>query len=96
MSSIVWTDPAASDLGSIHEYISRDSEIYADAVLSEIFNAVDRLTVYAESGRIVPELNEPQTREIIVGSYRIVYDIHGEIIRILAVLHGARQFPQTN
>jgi addiction module RelE/StbE family toxin len=93
MTRIVWTDPAVSDLDSIHEYISRDSEIYADSVLSEIFDAVDRLIDYSQSGRVVPELDEEHTREIIVGSYRVMYDTQGDTIRILTVLHGARKFP---
>jgi toxin ParE1/3/4 len=93
MSRIVWTAPAVSDLDSIREYIARDSEVYADSVLSEIFDAVDQLTAYAESGRVVPELNEKQTRELIVGNYRVMYDIRADIIRILTVLHGARKFP---
>jgi toxin ParE1/3/4 len=93
MTRIVWTDPAVSDLDSIHEYITRDSEIYADSVLSEIFDAVDRLEFFAESGRTVPELDEQRTREIIAGSYRVMYDIQGDTIRILTVLHGARKFP---
>ncbi len=93
MIHIVWTDPAVSDLDSIHEYISRDSEIYADSVLSEIFDAVDRLIDYSQSGRVVPELEEPQTREIIVGNYRVMYEVQDDVIQILTVLHGARKFP---
>jgi plasmid stabilization system protein ParE len=88
------TAPAVSDLDSIREYIARDSEVYADSVLSEIFDAVDQLTAYAESGRVVPELNEKQTRELIAGNYRVMYDIRADIIRILTVLHGARKFPR--
>ena len=93
MTRIVWTDPAVSDLDSIHEYIARDSEVYADSVLSEIFDAVDRLEFFSESGRSVPELDEQRTREIIVGSYRVMYDMQDDVIRILTVLHGARKFP---
>lgn len=93
MNRVLWTAPAVSDLDSIREYIARDSEVYADSVLSEIFDAVDQLTAYAESGRVVPELNEKQTRELIVGNYRVMYDIRADTIRILTVLHGARKFP---
>jgi len=93
MNHVVWTDPAVTDLNGIHDYISRDSEVYADSVLSEIFDAVDQLYHYAKTGRIVPETNDENTREISVGSYRIMYEISGETIRILTVLHGARQFP---
>jgi addiction module RelE/StbE family toxin len=94
MNRVLWTAPAVSDLDSIREYIARDSEVYADSVLSEIFDAVDQLTAYAESGRVVPELNEKQTRELIVGNYRVMYDIRVDTIRILTVLHGARKFPR--
>jgi toxin ParE1/3/4 len=94
MNRVQWTAPAVSDLESIRKYIARDSEVYADSVLSEIFDAVDQLEDHSQSGRIVPELNEPQTREIIVGSYRVMYEIQGDTIHILTVLHGARQFPR--
>jgi addiction module RelE/StbE family toxin len=92
---IVWSEPAVTDLDAIRTYIARDSETYADAVILEIFATTDRLENFPESGRIVPELNDPTTREIIVGSYRVMYDISGEVVRILGVLHGARQFPPT-
>ena len=94
MTRIVWTEPAVSDLDSIHAYISRDSAIYADASLTEIFDATDRLIDYPQSGRVVPEIDDDSTREIIVGNYRVMYDSSGDNIRILAVLHGARQFPK--
>jgi len=93
VNHIVWTNPAVSDLDGIHDYISRDSSVYADSVLSEIFDAVDQLATYAQSGRMVPEVNKEHTREIIVGSYRIIYDTKDDTIRILSVLHGARLFP---
>lgn len=93
MNRIFWTDPAISDLDGIQDYISRDSEIYADSVLSEIFDSVDRLVLYPKSGRTVPELGDDDTREIMVGSYRIMYDKQGDLIRILTVLHAARLFP---
>ncbi|HMO52352.1 MAG TPA: type II toxin-antitoxin system RelE/ParE family toxin [Kiritimatiellia bacterium] len=94
MIVVVWTDPAVSDLDCIHEYISRDAEVYADALVQDLFDAVDRLESFPLSGRVVPELNDNTTREVIVGSYRIIYDVSDETIRILSVLHGARQFPK--
>jgi hypothetical protein len=35
---------------------------------------------------------EENTREIIVGNYRVIYDIVPLMVRNLAVLHGARSF----
>ncbi|MEK6713239.1 MAG: type II toxin-antitoxin system RelE/ParE family toxin [Nitrospirota bacterium] len=92
MTKIVWTDPAVQDLASIHSYITRDSNVYADALLLEIFHFVEKLEQFPRSGRVVPELNDGNTREIIVGNYRVIYDIAHLRVRILAVLHGARLF----
>ena len=94
MTRIVWTEPAVSDLNSIHAYIARDAEVYADAVVTEIFDAVDRLARFPQSGRVVPEVDDENTRGIIVGNYRVIYDTSGEAVRILSVLHGARLFPK--
>ena len=95
MSRIVWTAPAVEDLQSIHSYIARDSEFYADAVLQRIFEAVDRLEQLPLSGRAVPELDDEKTREVIVQPYRIIYDTSAETVRVLTVLHSARSFPGT-
>lgn len=92
MTKIVWTDPAIRDLANIHSYITRDSNVYADALLLEIFHFIDKLEQFPQSGRVVPELNDENTREIIVGNYRVIYDIGHLKVRILAVLHGARLF----
>ncbi|MBU1187013.1 MAG: type II toxin-antitoxin system RelE/ParE family toxin [Acidobacteria bacterium] len=94
MKHIVWSIPAVDDLESIHSFIARDSQVYADTVILEIIESIERLITFPESGRFVPELNDEKTREIIVGNYRIVYEWVSGTIRILTVLHGARQFPK--
>ncbi len=92
MMKIVWTELAVADLESIRSYIAHDSQVYADALLSEIFSSTDQLKQFPKSGRIVPELDEENTRELVVGNYRVIYDIVGSLVRILGVLHGARLF----
>jgi plasmid stabilization system protein ParE len=54
-----------------------------------------RLARYPESGRTVPEYDDPRYREIIVGSYRLIYRYLPELnlVRILAVVHGSRRLP---
>jgi plasmid stabilization system protein ParE len=58
---------------------------------------VERLTRRSEqianfpfSGRLVPEFETEQLREVIEGSYRIIYYIKPEQIDVIAVLHAAR------
>ena len=53
-----------------------------------ILAAVERPTVFPHSGRIVPEVNHPAIREILLGSYRIVYRVKDEVVEILTVYHG--------
>ena len=93
MSRLLWTEPAVADLDSIHAYISRDAIVYADAIILEILNAVERLVDFPESGRFVPELDDDQTRELLVGNYRVLYEVDSDRVSILTVLHGARDFP---
>ncbi len=46
------------------------------------------------SGRIVPEFETEQIREVIEGSYRIIYYIKPEQIDVLAVIHGSLEITQ--
>ncbi|WP_456432206.1 type II toxin-antitoxin system RelE/ParE family toxin, partial [Nitratifractor sp.] len=48
------------------------------------------LPEFPEMGRIVPELNSEQIREIFVYSYRLVYKVYENKILIVAVIHGRR------
>lgn len=45
-----------------------------------------------QSGRVVPEIKDPTVREVIQGSYRIVYRLIREEIHIITVHHAARLF----
>jgi toxin ParE1/3/4 len=47
----------------------------------------------AERGRVVPELDEPTVRELVVGSYRLIYEFGEETVHILALIHAARDLP---
>jgi toxin ParE1/3/4 len=38
----------------------------------------------------VPEIKDPGIREILLGSYRIVYRVKGDLLELLTVYHGAR------
>jgi toxin ParE1/3/4 len=42
---------------------------------------------------MVPELTDPQIREVVQGSYRIVYRVTKEQVHVLTVHHAARMFP---
>ena len=88
--TIVWTRRAVADVQAIKQFIARDSPHAAQLVAERIVAAVERLAVFPQSGRIVPEMADPVIREVIHSSYRIVYRLIREEVHILTVHHAAR------
>jgi len=90
MAEIRWTRQAADDLEVIACFIAEDSVHYARLFVLDVMSAVERLAVFPHLGRIVPEINNPAIREIILGNYRIIHRIREECIEIVTVYHTAR------
>jgi addiction module RelE/StbE family toxin len=89
---VKWTRPAKRDLKKIHDYIAEDSKYYAKKVVQDIVSRTESLSDLPEIGRIVPELSEPDIRELFIYSYRLIYEIKEEQIEILTIIHGKRDF----
>ena len=87
---VAWTETAWRDLERIADYIAEDSPGYAAALVRRVRDRARSLEEMAERGRVVPELEEPPVRELIVGSYRLIYEIDGADVNILGLIHGAR------
>lgn len=89
---IVWSQPAREDLRLIHQYIAHDSKHYATRVVQDIAEKVETLLTLPRIGRVVPEIGEPDVREIGMYSYRIMYELIGEALYIHGVIHKRRDF----
>ena len=89
---VEWSPEASEDLESIAEYIARDSEFYARAVVSKILEASRNIRHFPFTGRIVPETGDEKIRERFIYSYRLVYRIEKKRILIVAVIHGKQLF----
>ena len=88
---LVWTRPAAADRREIRAYIAQDNPAAALA-LDELFSE--------KASRLVdhPSIGRPGrvagTRELVAHqNYILVYDVAGDLVRVLRVLHAARQWP---
>lgn len=88
MAEITWSVSALADIQQIGEYIERDSLKYAQVVIRNLVESVDRLKKFPKSGRIIPELHDESLREVIVGSFRVMYRLKGGQIEIFSILHG--------
>jgi toxin ParE1/3/4 len=89
---VKWSKPAKLDLKQIHDYIARDSKFYAQKVSIEIVEKSERLNSFPEVGRIVPELGDPNIRELLIYSYRLVYEVFPNKVEVLALIHSKRNF----
>lgn len=91
MTVLLWTGDALRDRDAIYDYIEADNPLAALA-LDELFSE--------KAARLVdhPALGRPGrvagTRELVVSSnFILVYDRAGDRLRVLRVLHAARQWP---
>jgi plasmid stabilization system protein ParE len=88
-----WTETAFGSLASIKAFISQDSPSYGLAVVGRLYQAVDQLAQFPDSGRMVPEHGRPEIRELVRPPYRIVYRRRPELVEVLLVFRSSRPLP---
>jgi len=92
MGKVIWSPTAIEDVDSIAEYIARDSIDQASLFVIRLIGVTDRLQDFPSSGRIIPEIGNPGCREIIYGSYRIMYRVYEDAVWITGIVHGSRDW----
>lgn len=90
MMKLTWTETASQDVLSIHAYIAKHSESYADAVYDRIIIRAQNLSDHPRVGSMIPEIERDDIREVFVHSFRLIYQILPDELRVLTVIHGAR------
>ena len=90
MVEIEWSPTAENDLNEIIDYIAQDSLEYALSFYERISEKVESLTQFTKMGRKVPELDDPNIRELILRNYRLIYRILGDKVQIIRLFHGSR------
>jgi plasmid stabilization system protein ParE len=92
VTEILWSPRAEADLKEIRAFIETDSPAWADLTVRRLVAAVERLLDFPDSGRMVPERQSPELREVVSGNFRIVYRRKPALIEIAAVFRGSRDF----
>jgi plasmid stabilization system protein ParE len=85
-----WTDTAEGHLDAVYAHIAQDSPEYARHMVDRLTRRSQQIADFPFSGRRVPEYDIEQIREVIEGSFRIIYHIKSDQIDVLAVIHRAR------
>jgi toxin ParE1/3/4 len=89
---VVWAARARADLRLAVEYISRDSLQAAVRFGEAVVELTRSLADMPERGRVVPELGDPQVREVLLARQRVVYEIFPEKIGVVPIIHTSRDF----
>ncbi len=90
---IIWSPLAIERATEIVDYISQDKPSAAENWINTVFSKLESLEFSPERGRIVPEIENSQFRELIYGNYRIVYRIEQKQISVLTIRHGMQILP---
>lgn len=88
MAEIIWTEPALADLDAIADYIAIDQPDAASALVKWVFERVEHLQAYPESGSRPPALKRSRYRQIIEPPCRAFYRYDGERVYILYVMRS--------
>lgn len=86
-----WTPTALRDLESLRAYISQDNPAAADAAVERIIAGVEALSQHPEMGR---SGRVTATRELVLPPLVIAYRLRRGALEILAIIHGARRWPE--
>ncbi|KQC10019.1 MAG: addiction module toxin RelE [Smithella sp. SDB] len=89
--SITFAISAFDDLEDIRAW-HKDQQVpdVGNRLIREIISQIERLAEFPESGRIVPEFNIENLREIIFAPFRIVYRLDGNKIKIVRIWRSER------
>ena len=93
MARVRWTAKARDDLHAIRTFLARTSPGHAQVVEDALLAATARLAAFPRSGRAVPEVGDPEIREVLHRHYRIVYHVDADDeVTVLSVVHSSRDW----
>ena len=84
---VIWSSEAIGDIEAIASYIARDSPSYAAAMVRKLLEEIRQLSNDPFGGNPVFEFDEPNLREVLTYSYRVIYEIAEETVIITTVIH---------
>jgi len=90
---VLWTHAAVVQLETIHNYLAQTSPEYARRIVDRLTKRSIQIGSFPFSGRMVPEYELNEVRELIEGSYRIIYLVKDDEnqLEVLAVIHTSRE-----
>jgi toxin ParE1/3/4 len=84
---VAWSYIALENPIEANKFIASENPEAARKVITDIFEAGNKIKKFPEKGRIVPEIRKKNVREVFCREYRIIYRIESKRIFILTVRH---------
>lgn len=95
MGKVKWSPESREDLEEIYLQYCKFSEKFAQKWADDVFEASYLLENNPRLGRIVPEVYIPSIREMIVGKYRLIYQVNSDdTIEVLTIRHTSKPLNQ--
>ena len=88
--TVVWAKRALVHFDDIGHHVAPDSPEAAERVITQLLDAGESLQSGPWRGRPVPQAERDDVRELVLGKYRMIYQVTPEVLRILAVVHRRR------
>lgn len=85
-----WSERSVNDLIAIQKYIAQNNPQTAKNWVAKLRQRTQRAAENPMAGRVVPEFNQPDIREVFLSNYRIVYHLVDDGILVLTVFEGHR------
>lgn len=91
MARINWSEEARKDLDTIFLRLNSESLSYSRKWINDVFGKIELLEKFPNMGRTLPETRLSGIREILVGKYRVIYNVAKDnTIEIMAIRHSSR------
>lgn len=87
---VVWAPLAIERAVEQARFIAADKPEAGRRWLDGLFAAVGKLAKFPQLGKMVPELERPEIREIAFGSHRVIYRVEKRQVSVLTIRHGRR------
>src|SRR5438132_1348040 len=88
-----WTRAAAVHLEEIRAYIARNAPTNARRFIAKIRRGVEGLRTFPNIGELLEADERGHLRELYFQSYRVIFRVLPDRVRILAIVHAARANP---
>ena len=92
---IRWSEEAARCVDAIIiDVTARSGKERAKKLADELAGHVSHLEAHPQMGRMVPEVQRPDVRELIENGYRVIYIVAVDHLDILTVMRPRQPFPR--